>query len=62
MEKSKHLGIKIDEETHGKLHFIAHYEGRSGNGQILYLIHRCIREFEAEHGEIFLEKPDDREA
>lgn len=59
MEKSKHLGIKIDVETHRKLHFISRYEGRSGNGQILYLVHRCIREFEEAHGEIPLDQTDD---
>ena len=32
--------------------YIAKYEGRSGNGQILYLIRQCIRDFESKHGEI----------
>ena len=49
---NKHLGIEVDPELHRKLHYIARYEGRSANGQILYLIRQCIREFEAEHGEI----------
>ena len=53
-KKNKHLGIEIDPELHYKMHFIAKYEGRSGNGQILYLIRKCIREFEQEHGEISL--------
>ena len=44
--KGKHLGIEIDPELHYKLHYIAKYEGRSGNGQILYLIRKCIKEFE----------------
>ncbi|MEA5041941.1 hypothetical protein [Oscillibacter ruminantium] len=52
MEKDKHLGLRIDAETHGKLHYIAAYEGRSGNKQVLYLIQKCIREFEKEHGPI----------
>ncbi|MCI2056037.1 MAG: hypothetical protein LKJ86_02715 [Oscillibacter sp.] len=52
MEKNKHLGIRIDAETHAKLHYISHYEGRSGNGQILYLIRKCISDFEELHGEI----------
>ena len=50
--KNKHLGIRIDEETHFKLHYISKYEGRSANGQILYLIRKNIQEFEKEHGEI----------
>ena len=49
----KHIGIRItDADLHYKLHYIARYEGRSANGQILHLIRRCIQAFEAEHGEI----------
>lgn len=55
-EKDKHLGLRIDSETHMKLHYIAKYEGRSGNGQVLYLIRKCIADFEQEHGEI---RPED---
>jgi hypothetical protein len=49
---NKHLGIEIDPELHYKLHFIAKYEGRSGNGQILYLLRQCIRDFESNNGPI----------
>ncbi len=56
MNKNKHLGIVIDPDLHYKLHFISKYEGRSANGQILYLIRRCIAEFEEKHGDI--KKPD----
>ncbi len=52
---NKHLGIHINNEMHYKLHYIAKYEGRSGNGQILYLVNECIRKFEKEHGEIKVE-------
>lgn len=51
-KKNKHLGIEVDPQLHYKLHYIANYEGRSGNGQILYLIRQCIREFEETHGQI----------
>lgn len=51
-KENKHLGIEIDRELHYKLHYIAKYEGRSGNGQILYLVRKCIEEFEAQHGKI----------
>ena len=50
--KSKHLGLRIDAETHYKLHYIARYEGRSGNSEVLSLIRKCISDFEKEHGEI----------
>ena len=51
-KKNKHLGIEIDPELHYKLHYIAKYEGRSGNAQILYLIRQCIKDFEEKEGEI----------
>ena len=56
-EKDKHIGIRIDRELHFKLHYISKYEGRSANGQIIYLIQKCIREFEEANGKI--ELPND---
>ena len=52
MKGRKHLSIRMDEEMHDKFQYIAAYEGRSMSGQILYLIQRCVREFEKEHGAI----------
>ncbi len=52
MKRDKHLGITINSEMHGKLTYISSYEGRSMSGQILYLVQKCIREFEREHGPI----------
>ena len=57
-KKNKHLGIEIDPELHYKLHYIAKYEGRSANGQILYLLRKCIKEFESAEGEIVIPKSD----
>lgn len=54
---NKHLGIEIDPSLHRKIKFIAEYEGRSINGQILYLVRQCIKNYEAENGEI----PDETE-
>ena len=51
-KKNKHLGIEIDPELHYKLHYIAKYEGRSANGEILYLIRQEIKAFEKTDGEI----------
>ncbi len=56
-EKDKHIGIRIDRELHFKLHYISKFEGRSANGQIIYLIQKCIREFEESNGKI--ELPND---
>ena len=51
-EKDKHLGLRIDSELHYKLHYISLYEGRSANGEVIYLIRKAIEEFEKEHGKI----------
>ena len=32
-EKGKHLGLRIDNELHYKLHYISNYYGRSANGE-----------------------------
>ena len=55
-KREKHLGLRIDQETHDKIFYIAEYEGRSGSGQILYLMRKCIADFEKEHGKIELEQ------
>lgn len=46
MEKDKHLGLRIDSETHKKLKSLAEYEGRSINGEVLFLIRQAIRNHE----------------
>ena len=53
-KNNKHLGIEIDPE----LHYLAKYEGRSANGEILYLIRKAIREFENAEGEIVIPLPE----
>ena len=57
-KKNKHLGIEIDPELHAKLKYIAEYEGRSINGQILYLIRQCIKRFETENETIPVSKEE----
>ncbi|GHU54038.1 hypothetical protein AGMMS49975_13780 [Clostridia bacterium] len=56
MEKGKHIGIRIDDELHYKLHYLSKYDGRSANGEILYLVRKAIAEFEEKNGEIKQEK------
>ena len=53
-KNNKHLGLEITPEIHYKLHYISKYEGRSANGQVNYLIQKCIREFEKAEGEIIV--------
>ena len=50
MEKNKHIGLRIDEETHAGLKELAEYEGRSINGEILYLIRQAVREYQGKIG------------
>lgn len=52
MRDCKHLSIRTEEELHDKLQYIAAYEGRSLNGQLVVLIQQCVRAFEREHGTI----------
>ena len=54
-EKDKHLGLRIDGELHYKLHYISKYEGRSANGEVIYLIRKAIEDFEKQHGKIELQ-------
>jgi len=57
-KNNKHLGIEIDPMLHQKLRYIAKYEDRSINGQIMYLIRQCIRDFENKEGEIPMEETE----
>lgn len=52
----RHVGLRVSPEVHSKLHYIAEYEGRTLNGQAHYLMLKCIREFEQEHGPISVEE------
>ena len=51
-KENKHLGIEIEPDLHSKIKYIAKYEDRSINGQVIYLLRECVRNFEAKHGEI----------
>ncbi len=51
-ERNKHIGLRCTAQTLEKLKYIAEYEGRSINGEILYLINSAIRDFETKNGTI----------
>jgi len=57
-KNNKHLGIEVEPELHYKIKYIAKYEGRSVNEQVLHLIRNCIRAFEKENGEILILSDD----
>ena len=60
-KKKKNVVIfnRVSPEIHQKLRYIAKYEGRTINGQVLYLILTCIRDFERENGPIVVEQGEE---
>ena len=48
----KSVSIRIEEEMLNKIAYIADYEGRSVNSQVLVLIRESIRSFEQSNGPI----------
>ena len=52
MNKQKHLSIRCDSNLLDKFYYVSKYNGRSGSGQILYMIRSLVEEFEREHGSI----------
>ncbi len=48
----KSVSIRIEEEMLNKIAYIADYEGRSVNSQVLVLIRESIRDFEKANGMI----------
>ncbi len=56
MGRIKHLSIKADADMLDKFYFVSKYNGRSGSGQILFLMRSLIEKFEKEHGEITKEE------
>jgi len=54
MKEQKSFTIRVPEETLEKFRYVAKYDDRSLSGQIMYLIHQSIRDFEKEHGVIKL--------
>jgi len=53
----KSFTIRVDATTLERFRYIAKYEDRTLSKQIRFLIHKCIRDFEAEHGKIEIELP-----
>ena len=59
-KKNKHLGIEISPELHYKIRYIANYNARSINKQMIYLAQQCVKAFEASEGKIEV-KIEDKE-
>ena len=58
MKDRTHLSILMNNELHDKFKYVSAYEGRSMSKQVLYLLNRCVRDFEAEHGPIALSEQE----
>ncbi|MCI5892294.1 MAG: hypothetical protein MRZ66_02675 [Clostridiales bacterium] len=52
MKKQKHVSIRTDSDMLDKFYYVSRYNGRSGSGQILFLMRSLIEDFEKDHGEI----------
>lgn len=52
MSNQKHLSIRCDRDMLDKFYYVSRYNGRSGSGQILYMIRSAVESFEKEHGKI----------
>ncbi len=52
MKKIRSYSIRIENYLLQKLHFVADYDGRSVNSEILFFIRKSIAEFEKENGKI----------
>lgn len=48
----KTFSVRIDADLLNKIHFVADYDGRSGNGEVIYFLKRAVEEFELKHGPI----------
>ena len=58
MKQERHFGLRIEDTLLRKFRYICDYEGRSANGQILFMIRQSIAAFEKEHGTICLEEKE----
>lgn len=52
MPGKTYLTISMNKELHDKFQYVAAYDGRSMSGEIIYLLNKCVRDFEREHGPI----------
>ncbi|MBO7208694.1 MAG: hypothetical protein J6V58_03040 [Clostridia bacterium] len=52
MSKQKHVSIRCDSDILNKFYYVSKYNGRSGSGQILYMIRSVVEQFEKDNGKI----------
>lgn len=54
MKDCLHFSMRIDEILLRKFEYIAKYEGRSINAMLLFVVRKCVAEFEKSYGSISL--------
>ena len=52
METVKHIGFRVEAELHEKLKSLSEYNGRTINGEIVYLVRKAIIEHEKKNGSL----------
>ncbi|MBS5062649.1 MAG: Arc family DNA-binding protein [Hungatella hathewayi] len=52
MDRIINFSLRMDAEMHRKLKSLSEFEGRSINGEVLYLIRQAIAKHEKEYGPI----------
>ena len=50
--KIKNYTLRVEEELLRKFHYVAKYDGRSVNGQMISYLRKSVDQFEREHGKI----------
>ena len=53
-------GLRIDEETYGKLKTISEFENRSLNNLVEFIIKKYLSEYESQHGPVPLTPYQDK--
>ncbi len=51
-QNKSYLNLRLDKVLHDKFQYVSTYEGRSMSAQVLWLVNKCVRDFEKENGPI----------
>lgn len=52
MDSRVSFSLRIDPTLHKKIKYIADYEGRTQNSEIVQLIKKCVHDYEKQYGVI----------
>ena len=54
----KHISLRIDADLLRRFDYVAEYDGRSMNSELIYLIRKYISQIESKNGKIELPKKE----